>query len=82
MMPIGIRIVINTLSTPLKTRNRITFTPTLSKHPVKVPNNVRTTTMFPTNPLVIPLTLVWVFKGTLLDVVRLNSLAIFSAPLS
>lgn len=80
MIPIGIRIVINTLSTPLKIRKRMVVSPTLLRHPMNVPTNVRTTTILPTNPGEILLILLCVFKGTLLAVVKWNSLAIYLSP--
>lgn len=75
MIPIGIRIVMNTRSTPLKILKRMEVNPTLSKHPVKVPNKVRTTTILPTKPVAVFLTLFCVSKDTLLDEFTLNSLA-------
>lgn len=69
MMAIGIRIVINLRSLPLKTRRRIVVTPTLSKHPIKVPNKVRTTTMLPTKPVAVFRILRCVVKAVFLVVV-------------
>jgi len=80
-MPIGMRIVINILSIPLKTRKRIKLGPTLNKQPVKVLNSVRTTTTLPINPGEMLLILLCVFKGTLRPVVKWNSFDIKFSPL-
>jgi hypothetical protein len=62
-------MVMKILSIPLKTRRRIENLSTLSRHPVNVPNKVRTTTILLIKPREILRILFCVCKETVFDAV-------------